>query len=276
MAKKSTTGKSITGKTRTKTSERAKRIVEDRVDIRSRMHALVRDSLAAGELGASDVRAAVKDAFTGVRAGLAKAVPADHKNVLHEAFDGMSDAIAASAESARRAVAHAKTATQRMTDNELKPLASTVKKLEADFLSAVSDAARGMSAESSKYLDELVRRTKKAGTKLAPATRDALSTAAHRAPDLAVETMKASGRAAAGVASEVAMGISGLLSGFGAALRSASSGRTVSKKVPAGKAASAKSPGAKPASRTSAKKSSPSRTSAKTSARTTAKKSAKR
>ncbi|MBM4185656.1 MAG: hypothetical protein FJ207_15795 [Gemmatimonadetes bacterium] len=101
MAKKKTTGSSDKPRG---TAHGAKRIVEERVDIRSRMHNLVRDALAAGEFGTAQMSNAVSDAFAGVRAGLAKAVPADHGNILHQTFDGMSDAIAAGAESARKAI----------------------------------------------------------------------------------------------------------------------------------------------------------------------------
>ena len=85
----------------------------------------------------------------------------------------------------------------------------------------MSDAARGMSTEARKYIDSLVKNARTAGLKTAPAARDAIKTASKHAPELAIETMKASGRAAAGVAGEFAMGVSGVLSGMGSALRGA-------------------------------------------------------
>ncbi|MFO0829159.1 MAG: DUF6781 family protein [Phycisphaerales bacterium] len=218
-----------TTKKTSKTSSHAKRIVEEQVDIRSRMHGLVRDAITTGKFSTEEVGRAVHDAFAGVRAGLAKAVPSDHDNILHQTFDGMSDAVAAGAESARKAFEHAKDAGRRMSGGELRTFVSTMRSLEEEFLDAVSDAAEGMSDESRKYLDEVVRRAKSAGTKIGPASTKALKVAAKHGPDLAIETMKAGGRAAAGVAGEVAMGVSGLLSGLGSALRGAAKERPAKK-----------------------------------------------
>jgi hypothetical protein len=230
MAKKTASQKSASKKAPIKkgaarpnaTAVRAARIVEERVDVRRRMHDLVSDAISTGELAAVDVRRAVGDALTGVRAGLAKAVPADHDNILHQTFDGMSDAVAASGRSAQRAIEEAKQAGRRITTTDLKKFTGAMKSIEKDFLAAVTDAAHSMSDESSTYLQHLVRRAKSAGSQLAPAARDSVRSASKHAPELAREAAKAGGRAAAGVASELALGVSGVLSGIGSALRGAS------------------------------------------------------
>ncbi|MDZ4754623.1 MAG: DUF6781 family protein [Phycisphaerae bacterium] len=218
---------------RNATAVRAARIVEERVDVRRRMHDLVSDAISTGEIAAVDVRRAIGDALTGVRAGLAKAVPADHDNILHQTFDGMSDAVAASARSARRAVDEAKQAGRRFTNSDLKEFTGSMKSIEKDFLAAVSDAAHSMSDESSTYLQQLVRRAKSAGSKLGPAARESVRSASKNAPELAREAVKAGGRAAAGVASEFALGVSGVFSGIGSALRGSSTPtRTTTSRAP--------------------------------------------
>src|SRR6187399_3054791 len=157
MAKKASTTSS--------TSQKAKRIAEEKRDIRARMHALMRDAIEEGKFGVDEVREFTGEALDGIREGFGKAVPKDRNHVLHQAFDGMADAIGASAKSAKKAMGN-------------------LQSLEESFFDSVRKAARSMSDESGTFLEDLVDRARRAGAKMEPAAKKAVDTAKKHGPEL--------------------------------------------------------------------------------------------
>ena len=220
---------------------KAKPAAKAKPDTRTTMHRLVRDTLANHALDLESVRKATTVTLEGLGEGLRHAMPADRANILHQTFDGLVEAFTAASESARHAYLHALAAGRRVSREEVAEFTGSMRAVERHFLDAVSDAAKGMSKEAKATLDELVRRATKAGTSIGKVGLHASGTAARRAPEFAVEAAKASGRAAAAMASELAMGMSGFLSGLGDALRT--SGRAKAAPKPAAKR------GPKPASK---------------------------
>lgn len=184
-------------------------------------HQLVHDALASGTLAGKDVKAAVRRATLDLKDAITKALPADRTHLLHQAFDGMASAVAASAASAETGWRKAKASGRRISKVEVRSFVDSMRSLEADFLEAVSEAAQGLKGESEATLQDLARRARAAGTRIGPAARSAMNVAASHGPELVVETAMAGGRAAAGVAGQFALGVSGILSGLGSALRDA-------------------------------------------------------
>lgn len=192
-------------------------------DIRRRVHDLVEKSLTKGTISGAEVRTAVTAAMEDLRTAVAEALPKDREHVLHQAFDGMGDAVAAAIRSAEVGWRKTKAAGKRMTRSDVGSFVESMRSIESDFLDAVAETARGLKGESEKVLGDLAGRARKAGTQVGPAARSAIEVASAHGPELAVEAMKAGTRAAANVTGQIALGMSGLLSGFGTALRGASS-----------------------------------------------------
>jgi hypothetical protein len=164
----------------------------------------------------------------------------------------MSDAVEASIRSAETAWRKAKAAGKRMTKGEVGSFIESMRSIESDFLDAVAETARGLKGESQKVLEDLAKRARTAGTRIGPAASSAIEVAAAHGPELAVEAMKAGTRAAAGVTGQLALGMSGLLSGFGSALRGAASlgeSPTASRTPTRGAAKSTPRKGGKPAAK---------------------------
>lgn len=207
-------------------------------DVGAKAHAIVHRALTKGTVDASDVRRAVSESVSALRSKVAQAVPSERENVLRQLVDGMAEAVAASATAAGDSFRKAAAAGQRMTVGEWNRFSRSMASLEDDFIAALSSAGKELQHDSRVCLEHVVRATKKAGTAIAPAARDATNVALRHAPELALESMKAGGRMAAGVAGEFAKGISGVMSGFADALRgvaqppkrSAGAGKTRSKR----------------------------------------------
>lgn len=227
----------------THTSGRAKRIVEEGSDIQTKMHALVAGALADGRLDL----AVARDAAEGVAKALAGSVPRDPHGTLRQVIDGMASAVAAGAGAAGETLRHAAAAGRRLSSADAAKLRERLGGLEKEFFNALHDAADGLSGAASREWKTAVKRAKEAGTDIRPAAAKALAAARADAPGLAVETMKAGARAARTLGSELAMGLSGVLSGVGSVLRPAS--KVVSKKKKAPSVATKKT-GAKRAKKT--------------------------
>lgn len=179
------------------------------------MHDLVSAALADGRLDLTAAREAAK----GVADAMSGVVPADKSNVLRQVFDGMTEAVSGAADAAKRSLNHAAASGKRLSTKEVARLKETLQSLEHEFLTSVRGASEHMSSSAGAEWKSMVDSAKKAGTTIRPAAKEALSAAADHTPTLAVETVKAGARAARALTGELAMGLSGVFSGVGAALR---------------------------------------------------------
>lgn len=220
-SKKTGTTKSATSK-KTAAKKPAAATKSAKPDLAAQAHAIVHDALTEGTVSRKAVDRAVRETFDRLRGAIADAVPAERENVLRRVVDGMAEGVAESATKAGAAMKRATGAGKRLTSTDWSAFTSSMRTLEQDFFAAVSDAAGRLSSDTRTYLDSVTKAAQKAGTAIAPAAREAAGTAARHAPELAIETMKAGTRMAAGVAGEITKGLSGVMSGIADALRHAS------------------------------------------------------
>ncbi len=221
-------------------TDHARRIVSKGVDIRARMHDLAVRALE-GSLDREKLTKTIAQVMSGVGESLGEVIPEQRGNVLRQVFDGLADAGASAAEAAQQSVEHARSRGSRFTKGELTHLMERLKTLEHSFLIAVGNAKDELAEQARREWDDLTREARRAGTAIAPAAQSALKAADGHALELAKETAKAGLKAAKTLAGDVALGVSGLLSGVGEKLKKKPAkakkpARALAKKKPAKRA----------------------------------------
>lgn len=203
--------------------ESARRIVEEGVDIRARIHEITSRALSGGGLDAGEVKAAVRDTIEGVKEGLANSLPdrqsEGRESTLRQVFDGMSEAVAAAADAARHTVEHAAERGREFSTTELGAMWSKLSSLEQSFLDSVQHAADELGEHARAQLHDIAGEARRAGTRIGPAAKSAMEAVQGKMGETAREALNTGVRAVQTIVGETVMAVSGLLSGVGDALK---------------------------------------------------------
>ena len=196
----------------------AKLAVHKEAGVRSRVRTLTLQALRDGDLSMGEVPGLVKEILHGAAAGLDKAVPRSHRNVLRQVVDGLGDAVAAAASSTKKA---ARSFTQRgskFVKRDVKRTTRELQQVEEQFLDAVQRAGRSMGRAARDEIDLIVAEGRRAGTSIRPGLRQTVKAADGRLLDLGRESAAASLRAMRAGVRTLLRGASGALEGVSDAL----------------------------------------------------------
>ena len=161
-----------------------------------------------------DIPRFAQELIEGAAAGLNKAVPASSRNVLRQVVDGLTDAATTTVDSTKTLV----TSTTRRVKHDAVRTVKDLKSLEGNFVTALGRASKHLKGAAKEELDDIVRESRRAGTRIKPAAQSVLKAADGHLLELGKETAGASARVARSAVSSVLQGASGLLQGLGEVL----------------------------------------------------------
>jgi hypothetical protein len=197
--------------------EAAEEFVRQGVDIRARVHDL---TLAALQSRRFD-RDAMRDVFRAVTAGVATGAEGapDMRQALADGLKGMDQALARSAEAGATALKQMASTGRNFSDNDLKAALASLKRLEDDFVSTISnvaDAAAGpVQPQLRGALGDLTHAGTETGKQLALAVNELMFRFANFSLDASIAGLEVAGEFGARFAHLA----SGILSGIADALQ---------------------------------------------------------
>jgi hypothetical protein len=216
---------------------RAKDIIASGEDIRARVRSLTLQVLDEG-IDLKKVRSVVGEIMDGAAEAVNSAVPESQSSKLRQVYDGLAEAVDATARAGGGAIKELQARGKSFKDKDLAKAAESLRGLEESFFTTVGGVAEKFSGQVRAELNTMVDETRRAGEKIRPHVADALKAADGNLITVAGEAAGAAGKVARKAAGAALAGASGLLQGL-------------SEKVK-GKAAKAK-PAAKASKKTAAK-----------------------
>lgn len=184
-------------------------------DIRARIHDFTLEAVRSGDLGLRDLPGFARDVVKDAASGLNRAVPQSSRNVLRQVVDGLVDATAAAAGSAKSALASTASRGSEFVRKDARRAVKDLRALEGDFVSALQHAGRSLKGAAKEEMDAIVRNAKRAGTRIRPAAKRTAEAIDGRLLELGSETAKAGARAARSAVGGALGGASGFLQALG-------------------------------------------------------------
>jgi hypothetical protein len=210
------------------TAKHAARVARDRVDVRKRVHDLTVEAFRDRKLKVDQLPDLMEEVLEGAAAGLDDAMPGNRKSVLRQVVGGLSDAFSAVGHAAKETFKGATKRGQRFAKHEVAKVVDDLSGLEDGFVDSVGSFSSKLGHELKGEVDSILSEGKKAGKKIGPSVRGAVSAANGHLAELAEEAASTGVRAARGTVRGIMLGASGLLAGLSDALedRAGSSHRT--------------------------------------------------
>lgn len=214
-------------------ASRTRDIVQSGEDVRARVRALTLQTLDEG-LDLDQVKSVVTEVMEAAGDTLRKAVPEKQSSALRGVFDGLSDALDEAAKSASHAVKEAQAKGSDFKDKTLSRTARSLRGVEEQFLSTVSNTTGKFASTMRAEVESLVNEARNAGHRIRPHVQDAMKSADGRLLELMSEAASATATVAKKAAAATLGAASGLLQGV--------SDKISGKKAPAKKAAKKSAP----------------------------------
>lgn len=196
----------------------AEAAVSEGKDIRERVRDLTLTAIKQRRMEASEIKNVVKALIEGISLGLGKRAQ-DSKQALSEAFSGLDAALMKSAEAAHLALQQLTKRERDFSKQDLKAALDDLKKVEQDFLSTVSEAAKKSSGSVKAELDELLTHARRTGTDTGRQVSATLTTFSRQMQEVAHDTKAAGSGAAHTLSSRFTQLAAGILEGIAQALR---------------------------------------------------------
>ncbi len=234
---------------------RTKDIIASGEDVRARVRSLTLQLLDEG-LDLKQVKTVVTEIMDGTAEAVKSSIPASQSNHLRQVYEGLSEALDATARAAGNAVKELQARGKTFKDKDLAKAASNLKDLEEGFFSTIGTVGEKFSGQVRAELTTLVDETRRAGDKIRPHVAEALKAADGNVLSIASDAAASAGKVARKAAVAALSGAGGLLQGLSDKVSGKK--KTASSSKPSKKAAAkpaAKKP-AKPAAKKSAKKAS--------------------
>jgi len=266
----------MSDKSSSSTSKQAQAAASSGSEVRERISKLTTDALRDRKLKLSDLPGLAAEVMDGAVEGVKQAMPQEQGSVLRQVVDGLGDAYDAAAKAATGAVRSVRKHGTDFVENEVRPTAHDLKKVQEDVFDTVGGFGHRLSDELSKELKAVVSRAKRAGESVGPPVREAADAVDGRFMQMTGEVASTGARVARRAAENVMMAASGLLEGLAATMSPTKKSPAMSPAKKRTKSKGSKSTTKGSASKKTASKSSGKKKSTKKSAKKTAKKSAKR
>lgn len=184
-------------------------------DVRAAVRDITVEALSAGRLD----KAHIKHVITAVMAGISEGVEikgGDARRSLEQAWAGLDDALAKSAEAVRFAMQEARADLSSFAESDLRRAADELRGLEQLFLDTASRVASGAGKATRQVIEHLVEHAKRAGTDAGRHAKPAASALQHLIEEAARQGL----RLGINVTRQVARVASGVLAGIADSLDS--------------------------------------------------------
>lgn len=202
--------------TDSETLREAARAAAGQADIRAAVREITVEALSAGRLDGAHIKEVINAVMAGVTEGV-EVKGGDAKRNLEQAWAGLDDALAKSAEAVRLAMQEARADLSSFAESDLRRAADELRGLEQLFLDTASRVASGAGKTTRQILEHLVEHAKRAGTDAGRHARPAASAL----QNLIEEAARQGLRLGINVTRQVARVASGVLAGIADSLDSA-------------------------------------------------------
>lgn len=156
----------------------------DTESIAERVRTITLAALTEGRLDGKSLRDVMNAVLEGAQRG-AMPINAERSAAFKEAMHGLDQAMASAAQATQLAMQEAVGRSAEFTREGLRQTLEPFSKLESDFISALSDAARKTSGEARDTLTELAEHMRHSGTAAGARVRDAIAELARASSSLA-------------------------------------------------------------------------------------------
>jgi hypothetical protein len=212
-------------------AQRASESVKAGVGIRERVHDLTLEALRTRRFDSKSVREVVQAVTEGVALG-AESSRAEVRQSLADAFRGLDQALRTSTEAGQTALRQIVATGRGFTENDLKAAIASLRRIEEDFLSTVTQVADAAGKTVQPELRSVLSEARRTGTETGRQVASTLSEFAQRASVASLDVTLAGVQAAGEFGARFALLAAGMLGGLADAIRKEDSGPT-GKKNPA-------------------------------------------
>jgi hypothetical protein len=169
--------------------------------------------------------AGMKEVINAMTAGIslgAEARTGDAKRAVADALSGLDQALMKSAEASRLALQELAARSRELNDGELKKALDQMKKLESDFIEAVSKASQTAGSMAKSEFRDFVTHAQRAGTDTGAVVAQTMREFSHRVVTQMVDAQAAGLDAARELNARFVQAASGFLQGLAESLRESS------------------------------------------------------
>ena len=199
-------------------TQRASESVKAGVGIRERVHDLTLEALRSRRFDSKGVREVVQAVSEGIALG-AESSRAEVRQSLADAFRGLDDALRKSAEAGQTALRQIVATGRGFTENDLKSALSSLKRIEEDFMSTVTQVADAAGKTVQPELRAVLNEARRTGTETGRQVASTLSEFAQRASVATLDVTLAGVQAAGEFGARFALLTAGMLGGIADAIR---------------------------------------------------------
>jgi hypothetical protein len=195
------------------------------VDIRERVHDLTLEALRTRRFDSKSVREVVQAVSQGIALG-AESSRAEVRQSLADAFHGLDEALRKSAEAGQTALRQIVATGRGFTENDLKAALASLRRIEEDFLSTVTQVADAAGNTVQPELRAVLGEARRTGTETGRQVASTLSEFAQRASIATIDVTLAGLQAAGEFGARFALLAAGMLGGIADAIRKTEPGPT--------------------------------------------------
>ena len=204
-------------------TQEASESVRAGVDIRERVHDLTLEALRTRRFDSKSVREVVQAVSQGIALG-AESSRAEVRQSLADAFHGLDEALRKSTEAGQTALRQIVATGRGFTENDLKAALASLRRIEEDFLSTVTQVADAAGKTVQPELRAVLGEARRTGTETGRQVASTLSEFAQRASIASIDVTLAGLQAAGEFGARFALLAAGMLGGLADAIRKPDSG----------------------------------------------------
>jgi hypothetical protein len=206
-------------------TQQASESVKAGIGIRERVHDLTLEALRERRFDSKSVREVVQAVSQGIALG-AESSRAEVRQSLADAFHGLDEALRKSTEAGQSALRQIVATGRGFTENDLKAALASLRRIEDDFLSTVSQVADAAGKTVQPELRAVLNEARRTGTETGRQVASTLSEFAQRASVATLDVTLAGVQAAGEFGARFALLAAGLLGGLADAIRNSEPGPT--------------------------------------------------
>jgi len=199
-------------------TQRASESVKAGVGIRERVHDLTLEALRNRRFDSKGVREVVQAVSEGIALG-AESSRAEVRQSLADAFKGLDEALRKSTEAGQTALRQIVATGRGFTENDLKSALSSLKRIEEDFMTTVTQVADAAGKTVQPELRAVLNEARRTGTETGRQVASTLSEFAQRASVATLDVTLAGVQVAGEFGARFALLTAGMLGGIADAIR---------------------------------------------------------
>ena len=199
-------------------TQRASESVKAGSSIRERVHDLTLEALRNRRFDSKGVREVVQAVSEGIALG-AESSRAEVRQSLADAFKGLDEALRKSTEAGQTALRQIVATGRGFTENDLKSALSSLKRIEEDFMTTVTQVADAAGKTVQPELRAVLNEARRTGTETGRQVASTLSEFAQRASVATLDVTLAGVQVAGEFGARFALLTAGMLGGIADAIR---------------------------------------------------------